>query len=120
MMIPPGQERLPRRRAQRGRVETEVFQAVRGDAFRVGRPAGAAERARRAEARIVDEHDEDIGCAGWRQQLPDGWVLRLGIFRVVGDRSRAPGVRNREDGSVELRWEEHKYELQSLMQLVCW
>ena len=67
MVIATGQQRLPRRRTQRGRVEPVVAQTVVGQTLRrraVDRPP---ERAGGGEPGVVDEHDQHVrGPAGGR------------------------------------------------------
>ena len=94
VVVAPGQQRLPSGRAERGRVKAVVAQAVRGESLEVGRVAWPAECARRAEARIVEQDDEHIGCAGRRAQRLDGRELHLGVFGVVLDESGAAAAGN--------------------------
>ena len=77
MVIPPGQQRRPGRRAQRGDVEPVVPQpplrhprVVRG----VNRPA---ERARVAEPGIIDQHHQHIRGPRRRLGMPDQVPVRL-------------------------------------------
>ena len=60
VVVAPGQQRLPGRRAQRGRMETVELQAARGEAFGVRRLARPAEGARRAKPRVIDEDDQNV------------------------------------------------------------
>jgi hypothetical protein len=54
-------------------------------AFGVRRLAGAAEGARGAESGVVDEDDQDVGCAFRWPQLLDRREFAVGILRVVRD-----------------------------------
>ena len=102
MVVASGQQRLARRRAQRGGVEAVVLQAARRQLLRVRRLAGAAEGARRAEAGVVDQDDQDVRRALGRAQLLDRRVLRLRILRVIGDQAAPRRVRHREVGAMLL------------------
>ena len=68
VVVAPGQQRLPRRRAQRRRVEAVELEAVLGQALGSRRVNRTAEGARRGKADVVEEHDEDIGRALRRPQ----------------------------------------------------
>ena len=87
MVVAPGQQRLPRRRAEGGGVEAVVLQAARRQLFRVRRLAGAAEGARRAEPGVVDEDDQHVGRALGRAQLLDRREFGVRIPRVIGDQT---------------------------------
>ena len=56
-------QRRPRRRAQRGRVEVGVAQPAVGDAVQGRRRDDAAERARRAEPAVVGHDQQHVGRA---------------------------------------------------------
>ena len=60
MVVPARQQRRPRRRAQRRRVEPGVRQPARGETLRRRRGARTAERARRAEADVVEQHHQHV------------------------------------------------------------
>ena len=100
MVIASGQQRLPRRRAERGGVEADVLQATRCQRLRARRLAGPAEGARRSESCVVDEHDQDVRCPLGRAQLLDGRKLAVRVLRVIGNRLGPQGVRHREMGTV--------------------
>jgi hypothetical protein len=102
VMIAARQQRLARRRTQRGGVKPVVLQAACRKAFGVRRLAWTPEGARSAEARIVDQHDQDVGRALGRAQLLDHRILRVGIFRVIGHESRASAIRNWQDASLNV------------------
>ena len=60
VVVAPGQQRRPRRRAERRRVEAVVLQAVPGQPLGRRRRARPAERARRGEADVVEQDDEHV------------------------------------------------------------
>ena len=89
VVVPSGLERVARRRAQRRRVEVVEAQAALREPVHRRRVDRPAERARPAEAHVVDQHDHDIGRAGWCLDLEPR--RRLGVPRVellVGRRFR--------------------------------
>ena len=97
VVVPPGQQRLARRRAQRGRVEAVVLEAVRGEPLRDRRVDGASEGARRGEADVVEQHDEDVRRTLGRAQRLDRRERGRRVLRVVrGQPDRRP-VGNRQD-----------------------
>ena len=102
VVVAAGEQRLARRRAQRGRVEAVVLQAARRQTFGVRRLAWAAEGARRAEARIVDQDDEDVGRALRRAQLLDRRIFRVRILRIVGDQAGSLRIGDRQMVSENL------------------
>ena len=80
MMIAPGQQRLPRRRAERGRVEAGVLESVCRQPFGIRRLAGAAEGARRAEPDIVEQDDQTFGAPLGGRNCSIGGNLVSGSF----------------------------------------
>ena len=66
VVIASGEQRRPRRRAQRGRVKVGVAQAVRRDAVERRRRNDPAEGRRRAEADVVGDDEQNIWSAGRR------------------------------------------------------
>ena len=96
MVVAPGQQRLPRRRAEGGGVEAVVLQAARRQLLRVRRLAGAAEGAGRAEPGVVDQDDQHVGRALGRTQLLDRRELRVRILRVVGRQTHVRLIRDRK------------------------
>ena len=80
VMVAAGEQRLPRRRAQRGGVEARVLQPARGELLEVGRLARPAEGAGRAEADVVDEDDQHVGRALRRPHVSIGGNLVSGSF----------------------------------------
>jgi hypothetical protein len=87
VVIAPGQQRLARRGAKGSRVEAVVLQPARSQLFRVRGPAGAAERARRAEPGVVDQDDQHVGCALGRTKLLDWREFGVRILRVIRDQA---------------------------------
>ena len=97
VVVATAQQRRAGRGAQGRRVEAVELQPAGRETLRVGRRARSAERARRAEPRVVDEHDEDVGRACRRPQLLDGRERGVRVLRVVGDQPRRRDVGHRED-----------------------
>ena len=100
VVVAAGLERVACRRAQRRGVEVVEAQAGLGKLVHRRRADGAAERARPAEADVVDQHDDDVGCALGRLDLePRRW---LGVARVQFAVGRWFGLRDRQDRAIEL------------------
>ena len=98
VVVPAGLERVARRRAQRRGVEVVEAQAALRELVHRRRADGTAERARPAEADVVDQHDHDIGRALGRLDLEPR--RRLGVARVelaVGRRLR---LRDRQHRAI--------------------
>ena len=95
VVVAPGQQRLARRRAQRGGVEAVVLQPVRRQPLGGRRVARAAEGGRGAEAHVVDQDDQHVGRALGRAQRLDRRILRIRVLGVVG---RQPDMRDVGDG----------------------
>lgn len=101
-MVAPRLQRYPRRRAQRRRVEVVVAQTFGGELVQRRHRDRTAEAARYSEPHVVDENDDDVGCAG-RRRDPEArrrldLIVRarraccVGIVRARICRSRAaPG-----------------------------
>ena len=115
MVVAAGQQRLPRRRAERGGVEAVVLQAARRQLLRGRRLAGAAEGAGRTESGVIDQDDQDIGRPLGRAQLLDGRKLTVRVLRVVSDERGPLGVRHRQMGTVFLVLRAHN----SLLSFCC-
>src|SRR5678815_378369 len=77
-------------------MEAVVLEAVRCQLLGVRRPAWAAERARGAEAHVVEQNDQDVRRAGRWAQLRDGRELRVRVLRIVGRQRDGLAVRNRQ------------------------
>src|SRR5688572_18203635 len=99
MVIASGQQRLPRRRAERGGVHAVVLETLVRELLEVRRLARATERARRAEADVVDQHDQNVRRARRRLEPLDRRELRVGILRVEGGQSDWWPVWYRQDGA---------------------
>ena len=82
VVVPPGQQRRARRRAQRGDVEPVVAQPSLGDAGVVRRLDRAAERARVPESGIVDEDQQDVRRALRWGRMSD--EVPIGLRSVEG------------------------------------
>ncbi len=82
VMVAPGQQRRPRRRAQRRGVEVRVAQAAGGQPIDVRRLDRGAVTAEMREAEIVEQHHQHI-----RRPLPRPRIVRPPRFRL---RNRAP------------------------------
>src|SRR5580704_15885507 len=92
-MVAARKERLPRRRAESRSMETVVLQSAGGELLKVGCRTRSAEGAGRTEAHIVEQDNQNVGCAfGWAQRL-DRRKLCIGIFGVIGC-----------EGGVRLGW----------------
>ena len=102
VMVASGEQRLPRRRAQRGRVEARVPQSALGELLEVRGLAWTAEHAGRAVADVVDEDHQHVGRALRRPHVPDRRELRVRVLGVVGDQTRMLDVGNRETRSLNL------------------
>ena len=102
MVIAPGEQRLARGRAERGRVKAVELQPVRRQPLGVRRGDGPAEGARGAKPAVVDQHDQHVGRALGRPQRLDRRELRVRILRVVGGQSHVLGVGNGKNRSLNL------------------
>ena len=86
MAVAPGEKRRPRRRAERRDVKSVVAQTPLRDPRVVRGVDRAAERAWVAEARIVDEDQQDVGCAIRCLDVADRLPVRArAVERPVGD-----------------------------------
>ena len=97
VVVPAGQQRLPRRRAQRGRVEAVVPQAPRGEPLGRRRVARPAERASRTETDVVKEDHYDVGRALRRPKRLDRREGGLGVLGVVRGQPWWTDIRDRQD-----------------------
>ena len=88
-----------RRRAQRGRVEARVLEAVRGEPLSDRRGARPTERAGRAKADVVEQDDQDVRSARRRAQRLDRREGRVRVLRVIGRQAD----RRADQGSAERR-----------------
>ena len=95
VVVAAGQHRLTRGRAQRARVEAGELQPVGRQLLGDRRLARPAERARRAEAHVVEEDDEDVRRPGRREHRLD---RRKPGVRVLGVERREPRLADVGDG----------------------
>ena len=102
MVIASGEQRLARGRAERGGVEAVEFQAARREPLRRRRVARPPEGARRAEAHVVEQDDEDVRRALRRPQRLDGRKLGVRVLGIVGRQPHVLRVRDGENGSLDL------------------
>jgi hypothetical protein len=102
MMVAAGEQRLPRRRAQRSGVQSGVLHAARGELLEIGRLARAAEGAARAETHVVDQNDQHVRRALGRPHIPDRRIAGIGIFGVVGSQPRVRHIGDRQDVAPHL------------------
>ena len=79
--------------AQGGGVEPGEGQAAGGQALGRGRLARAAERARGPEPHVVEQDEQDVGCALGRAERLDGRKGGVGVLGVVGGDARRAGDR---------------------------
>ncbi len=102
VVVPPGQQRRPGRRAQRRDVEAVVAKALLGQARVVRRADGTAERGRVPEARVVDEDEQHVRGAVRRRRVPDQVPVGLRTLErpVCYPLKRRP--LDRECGAVDL------------------
>ena len=96
VVVAAGQHRLPGRRAQRGGVEPVELQTIGGQPLGDRGVAGSAERRGRAEADVIDQHDQHVGRALGRTQLLDRRVLGVRVLGVVGGEPDVLGVGDRQ------------------------
>ena len=88
VVVASGQQRLARRRAQRRRVEPVEAQPAGGQPFGGWCVARTAERARGAEADVVDQHDEHVRRPLRRQQRLDRRIRSLRVLGVIRRQTR--------------------------------
>ena len=75
-------------------MKAAVPEPVRRESFRRGRVTWAAERARRAKAHVVEQHDQNVGGTFGRPQRLDGRILRFRVFGIEGRQTHVLPVRN--------------------------
>jgi hypothetical protein len=94
VVVPPGHQRLPGRRAQRGHVELAVAQPPVAEPVRGRHLARAAVGTGGAEAHVVDQHDHHVGRTSRRSHRPDRVVAPGARTRRAagGDGGAQPGV----------------------------
>ena len=102
VVVAPGQQRRPRRRAQRGDVEAVVAHAALGDPGVVRRLDRAAERARVPEAGVVDEHQQHVRRALGRRRVADQVPVGLRPVERPVDHPRERRPPDRQPAAVDL------------------
>ena len=90
VMVPPVQQRGPRRRAQGRRVESVVLESLACEALSRRGADRAAKRAAGGKSDVVDQDEEDVRCAIRRSDFRD---RRKACRRVLGVVGREPGRR---------------------------
>ena len=98
MVVAAGQQRHARGRAEGRGVKAVVLEPLAGKAVERRHGNGAAERARVAEADVIDQEDDDVGRALRRLHLEPR--RRLGVTRVELSGARIVGLRYGKDRSV--------------------
>ena len=83
VMVPAGQQGLPRRRTQRRGVEPGVAQPALGQPLEVRGVQRTAERRRRAETRVIQQDHQHIRRTRRRPQRNDRRERGVRILRVV-------------------------------------
>src|SRR4029077_8446454 len=102
MMVVAGKERLARRRAKGGRVKLRVPEPAFRERIQRGHLDAAAERARRAEADIVEQNYDHVGRTFRRPEWLDRW--KLCVARVQWDLSGilVLSIRYRQLSAIDL------------------
>ena len=91
-MIPAGQQRGTGRRAEGGRVEVCVAEAIRGHAVHRRRGDTAAEGAHLPVATVVDEHQQDVRSV-FKSKRGGHLELRLDRLRILVGETYLPSER---------------------------
>src|SRR6188508_734913 len=99
-MVPAREERLAGRSAQRRRMEAVVLETLSCETLGRRRRARTAERARRGEADVVEQNDENVRRSIGRPQLLDRRKLGVRVLRVERNRTVKWPVRDGQDGTV--------------------
>ena len=97
MMVAAREQRLARRRAQRGRVKAVELEPVGRQFLGVRRRDRAAECARGAEPAVVDQDDEHIGRALGRPQRLDRRELGVRVLGVIRGHAHMLRIRDRKN-----------------------
>jgi hypothetical protein len=82
-------------------VKAVVLEPTGRQTFR-RRLAGAAKRARRAEAHIIQENDLKRWARPWRAQLLDGRIFRIRILRVISHQTDVLPIGNGKNRTAML------------------
>src|SRR5436190_23933275 len=95
MVVAPGEQRSACWRAQCGRMEARIAQALCGKLLHIRRRYSAAECAELAEAGIVKQDQQDVRCVFWRtDDLRKGcWI---GVLKRAADLALEAEVRPRQ------------------------
>ena len=101
MVVAAGQQRRPGRRAQRRHMEPVVPDTLVSDPGHAGRGDRAAERARLAEARIIDQHQQHVGRPLRRGDVPDKAPVRGRSRQRPVRRALERRIRYRQPGPVD-------------------
>ena len=101
VVVPSGEQRRPRRRAQRRDVEPVVAHPALGDPGVVRRLDRSAEGARVAEPGVVDEDQQHVRCAVRRRRVADEVPVRLRPVERPVDHSLERSAADRQSASVE-------------------
>jgi hypothetical protein len=100
VVVAAGLQRHARRRAQRRRMEVVAAQTPGRELVEGRRADRSAERARAAEADVVDQHDDDVrGALGRLDLEPRRW---LDVTRVKFAVGRPFGLGDRQHRAIEL------------------
>ena len=102
VVVAARQERRPGRGTQCGHVEAVVAQAALRHAGVVRGLDRPSEGAGVAEAGIVDQHQQDVGCAGGWRRLGDEAPVGLGTVERLADRAPERLTADRESRAVWL------------------
>jgi hypothetical protein len=100
VVIAVRQRRRPGRRAQRRHMKPVIADSLLSDPGHGRSGDRAAERARLAEARIINQHQQDVRRALGRRNMPDQAPVRLRPFQGPVRHTREPRVRDRQPGTV--------------------
>jgi hypothetical protein len=103
VVVPSGEQRLTRGRAERGRMEAVVLEAVRRKSFGVGCRDRPAEGARGSKADVVDQDDQHVRRALRGPDRLDRRIRGVRILRVVGRHADVLRVGNRQDVALRFR-----------------
>ena len=103
VMVAPGQQRGARWGAERGSVEIIVAVALRGELFERRHVDRAAERARLAEAHVVDQDHHDVWCPRRRSHRRYR-RRRDGVAYVERGQMRPLRLGDRQHGAIDFLW----------------
>src|SRR5262249_55147803 len=95
VVVASGEERSPRRRAQRRGVEVVVAEPLCGEAVEGGRGCWSSERARGSETHIIQKDKKDVGSR--RGRLDRLGKVRLRVIGLQAHRALERRGRRRQD-----------------------